>query len=82
LYWLQWRHVQRPGLPGSWHADCECFGGRAWRQGDETMLWLIALVLALLSVDLTTCLVVQGVVLVLNHFCTAPVPRGRTVVAQ
>ena len=46
------------------------------------MLWLIALVLALLSVDLTTCLVVQGVVLVLNHLCTAPVPRVRTMVAH
>ena len=46
------------------------------------LLWLLALVLALLSVDLTTCLVVQGVVLVLNHLCTATAPRARTIVAQ
>jgi hypothetical protein len=40
------------------------------------VLWLIALVLALLSVDLVNCLLVQSVVLALNHLCSAPPGRN------
>jgi hypothetical protein len=47
-----------------------------WQCEGKFVLWLIALVLALLSVDLVNCLLVQSVVLALNHLCSAPSGRN------
>jgi hypothetical protein len=45
------------------------------------MLWLIALILTLLSVDLVNCLLVQSVVMLLNHLCSAPSGRNNLATA-